>query len=224
MREPRVRSLSGKIPWRRKWQYTPALLPGKSHGRKSLVGYSPWGRKESDTTERLHFHFDLPRRRAWPALRLPVGRLRRAGDAARERSGRQGALGAGLRGRKRWQRPPTGQRRKRENYWSSGAGSAACLGGRHWRLSSLAARGRTRSPGLRGRPGQGAPVPARPRPVSSCRCCRLERTRRPGAGAVAPRGGRRAGRGGARPPGSGRRCGRALAASARLEPWGAQPS
>ena len=33
---------------------TPVLLPGKSHGQRSLVGYSPWGRKESDTTERLH--------------------------------------------------------------------------------------------------------------------------------------------------------------------------
>ena len=41
--------------WRRKWQSTPALLPGKSHGQRSLIGYSPWGRKESDTTERLHF-------------------------------------------------------------------------------------------------------------------------------------------------------------------------
>ena len=38
---------------------TPVLLPGKSHGRRSLVGCSPWGRKESDTTERLHFHFSL---------------------------------------------------------------------------------------------------------------------------------------------------------------------
>ena len=42
---------------RRKWQPTPVLLPGKSHGQRSLVGYSLWGRKESDTTERLHFHF-----------------------------------------------------------------------------------------------------------------------------------------------------------------------
>ena len=38
-----------------KWQPTPVLLPGKSHGRRSLVGYSPWCCKESDTTERLHF-------------------------------------------------------------------------------------------------------------------------------------------------------------------------
>ena len=37
-----------------KWQSTPVLLPGKSHGQRSLVGYSPWGRKELDTTERLH--------------------------------------------------------------------------------------------------------------------------------------------------------------------------
>ena len=35
---------------------TPALLPEKSHGRRSLIGYSTWGRKESDTTEQLHFH------------------------------------------------------------------------------------------------------------------------------------------------------------------------
>ena len=43
---PRV----GEIPWRRKWQPTPAL-PGKSHGQRSLVGYSPWSSKELDTTE-----------------------------------------------------------------------------------------------------------------------------------------------------------------------------
>ena len=46
--------LGWEIPWRRKWQPTPVLLPGKSHGWKSLVGYSQWGHKESDTTERLH--------------------------------------------------------------------------------------------------------------------------------------------------------------------------
>ena len=40
---------------------TPVLLPGKSHGRRSLVGCSPWGRWGSDTTERLHFHFSLSR-------------------------------------------------------------------------------------------------------------------------------------------------------------------
>ena len=40
-----------RIPWRRAWQPTPAFLPGKSHGQRSLAGYSPWGHKESDTTE-----------------------------------------------------------------------------------------------------------------------------------------------------------------------------
>ena len=40
-----------KIPWRRKWQPTPVLLPGESHGGRSLVGYSPWGCTESDRTE-----------------------------------------------------------------------------------------------------------------------------------------------------------------------------
>ena len=45
--------------WRRQWHPTPVLLPGKSHGRRSLVGCSPWGCEELDTTERLHFHFSL---------------------------------------------------------------------------------------------------------------------------------------------------------------------
>ena len=45
--------------WRRRWQPTPVPLPGKSHGRRSLVGCSPWDRKESDTTDRLHFHLSL---------------------------------------------------------------------------------------------------------------------------------------------------------------------
>ena len=44
---------------RRQWHPTPALLPGESHGRRGLVGCSPWGRWESDTTEQLHFHFSL---------------------------------------------------------------------------------------------------------------------------------------------------------------------
>ena len=62
-----------ELCWRRQWHPTPVLLPGKSHGQRSLVGCwpwgckelgtmvgcSPWGRKESDTTEWLHFHFSL---------------------------------------------------------------------------------------------------------------------------------------------------------------------
>ena len=43
----------------RQWHPTPVLLPGKSHGRRSLVGCSPWSREESDVTEQLHFHFSL---------------------------------------------------------------------------------------------------------------------------------------------------------------------
>ena len=45
---------------RRQWHPTPLLSPAESHGRRSLVGHSPWGRKESNTTEQLHFHFSLP--------------------------------------------------------------------------------------------------------------------------------------------------------------------
>ena len=44
------------IYWRKCWHPTPVLLPGKPHGWRSLVDYSPWGRKELDMTERLHFH------------------------------------------------------------------------------------------------------------------------------------------------------------------------
>ena len=44
-----------KITWRRKWQPTPVLVPGKSHGPRSLVGYSPWGHKDLDISEWLHF-------------------------------------------------------------------------------------------------------------------------------------------------------------------------
>ena len=62
----------GKIPWRRKWQPTP-VLPGKFHGLRSLVGYTPWGREELDMTERLHFHF--PAGRVWGEGRAPGRRL-----------------------------------------------------------------------------------------------------------------------------------------------------
>ena len=45
--------------WRKKWQPTPVFWPGESHGQGSLVSYSPWGHKESDTTERLNHHYHL---------------------------------------------------------------------------------------------------------------------------------------------------------------------
>jgi len=50
----------GKIPWRRAWQPAPVFLPGESHGQRSLAGYSPWGHKESDTTEQLSTAQNIP--------------------------------------------------------------------------------------------------------------------------------------------------------------------
>ena len=55
MGKPRFDPCVGKIPWRKTWHPTPVFLPGKSHGLRSLVGYTPWGHKESDMTEQLHF-------------------------------------------------------------------------------------------------------------------------------------------------------------------------
>ena len=56
-----VRSLVGKIPWKRAWQPIPVFLPGESHGQKSLVDYSPWGLQRIDTAERLTLSWSLPR-------------------------------------------------------------------------------------------------------------------------------------------------------------------
>ena len=60
MRETQAQSLGWEDPLEKEWQSTLGLLPGKSHGQRSLVVYSPWGRKESDTTERLHFTSLIP--------------------------------------------------------------------------------------------------------------------------------------------------------------------
>ena len=69
MRKTRVQSLGREDPWRSKWQPTPVLLPGKYHGWSSVVGYSPWGGKESDTTERLHFPLYLNKaRKKWTII------------------------------------------------------------------------------------------------------------------------------------------------------------
>ena len=48
-----------KVPWTRAWQPTPVFLPGEFHGPRSLVGYSPWGHKESNMTEQLTLSFSL---------------------------------------------------------------------------------------------------------------------------------------------------------------------
>ena len=61
---PRVR----KIPWRRAWEPTPVFLSGESHGQRSLVGYSPWGCRESDMTEWLTHALELEPERA---LKIP---------------------------------------------------------------------------------------------------------------------------------------------------------
>ena len=52
-RKPRIDPWVGKIVWRREWQPTSVFLPGKSHGQRSLVGYSLWSHKESEMTDRL---------------------------------------------------------------------------------------------------------------------------------------------------------------------------
>ena len=53
MRETLVRFLGQEDPWRRKWHAPPVFLPGKSHGQRSLAGYSPWGRKQLDMIKQL---------------------------------------------------------------------------------------------------------------------------------------------------------------------------
>ena len=63
-----------QIRQRRQWHPTPVLLPGKSHGRRSLVGCSPWGLEELDSTERLHFHAlekEMATHSSVPAWRIP---------------------------------------------------------------------------------------------------------------------------------------------------------
>ena len=62
----------GKIPWKRKWQFTPVFLPGKSYGQRSLVGYSPWGHKESDSIEQLNKRYCVCPARP----KIPSGLLR----------------------------------------------------------------------------------------------------------------------------------------------------
>ena len=53
MQETWVQSLGGEDPWRRKWQPTPIVLPGRFHGQRSLTGYSSRGRKQSNPTEQI---------------------------------------------------------------------------------------------------------------------------------------------------------------------------
>ena len=69
--DPRV----GKIPWRRKWQHIPVFLPGESHGKKSLAGYSPKGHQESDMTEQLSMHAREKVRSVFSRETEPIGHI-----------------------------------------------------------------------------------------------------------------------------------------------------
>ena len=64
----------GRSPGEGKWQPTSVLLPGESHGGRSLVGYSPWGRKESNRTEQLHFSLFHPLIKIRGLWKLPDGK------------------------------------------------------------------------------------------------------------------------------------------------------
>ena len=72
-----------KIPWRRKWQPTPVSLPGKFHGQRWLVDYSPWGREESDMTEHtctvfpMTYDFGMDQHLAASSLLLLLSRFSR---------------------------------------------------------------------------------------------------------------------------------------------------
>ena len=85
----------GKIPWRRKWLPTPVFLPGRSHRQRSLVRYTPWGRKESDTTE--HTHMPEPQSWNWriTCVFSFVSKIFLAGDAGSLTVGKLGLRGAG---------------------------------------------------------------------------------------------------------------------------------
>ena len=68
MQETPVLSLGWEDPWRRKLQPTPVFLPGESHGQRSLVGYSAWGCKDLDVTERLNNNRDKELFCCWYAV------------------------------------------------------------------------------------------------------------------------------------------------------------
>jgi len=100
---------------RRQWHPTPVLLPGKSHGRRSLVGYSPWGLEESDTTERLHFHFSLSTFMHWRRKWQPTPVFLPGESQGYSHQGEPGGL------------PPMGSHRVGHD-WSDLAAAAAAAG------------------------------------------------------------------------------------------------
>ena len=101
-RRPRFNPWVGKISWRRKWQPTPVFLARKSHGQRSLAGYSPWGRKELDMTEWLSTHTSDLHFHKWtgPPLgiqpkREPNGHLQSSLRTTTGIQGRKICLGSG---------------------------------------------------------------------------------------------------------------------------------
>ena len=65
MQETWVQPLGWENPWRREWLLAPVFLPGEFHGQRSLVGYSPWGRQESDMTEWLTLSLSFKEDKNW---------------------------------------------------------------------------------------------------------------------------------------------------------------
>ena len=92
----------GKILWRGKWQSTPVFLPGKSHGQKSLAGYSPWDQKESDMIEHA-YSMHVPVYQA--GVRVPPGRTWRIKSPTSVKAGNIWAFLSAC--------PNVGQKRKR---------------------------------------------------------------------------------------------------------------
>ena len=91
----------GKVPWRRKWQPTPVFLPRESHGQRTLVGYSPWGRKNLAMTERLiliHYSWGVSTYQV-SASRIAVNSCPSSGDTRDSQS-------VGSRGKGQWGAEP----------------------------------------------------------------------------------------------------------------------
>ena len=103
---------------RETWEPTPVLLPGKFHGWRSLIGYSPWGGKESDMTEQLHFHFTFFRKGQWNALET-TRVTKSSGKIVSEKELRR-----------------NGDFQRRENYQMP-VYQNACQEHRHWMVTSV---------------------------------------------------------------------------------------
>ena len=79
----------GKIPWRRAWQPSAVFLPGEFDGQRSPVGYSPWGGKESDTTERPTLSFSIGKKGRKQRRKEGRKGRREGGEEERKEEGRK---------------------------------------------------------------------------------------------------------------------------------------